>query len=701
MVRPTAVQKATALVSQMTVEEAASQLRYDAPAIEHLGIKEYNWWNEALHGIARAGIATSFPQAIGIGAAFDPQLTQELGDVAATEARAKYNAASAHGDRDIYKGLTFWSPNINIFRDPRWGRGHETYGEDPFLTAEQGKAYVRGLQGEGKGDVLKSAACAKHFAVHSGPEGERHRFDAIATPKDMEETYLPAFEALVTESKVEAVMGAYNRTNGEPCCGHSKLMVETLRGKWGFEGHFVSDCWAISDFHQYHHVTDTPEESAALAIKHGCDVNCGNTYIYLMKAYEMGLVSEEDIRTAAIHLFISRYMLGEMEGSEYDNIPYSVVECREHIAKAHEATLKSCVLLKNDGLLPLKKDAIKTLGVIGPNANSRAALIGNYHGTSSRYITIAEGLQDAMGDDVRVLFSEGSHLWKDRTENLSKYAGDLISEAVTVAENSDVVVLVVGLDETLEGEQGDTGNSDASGDKINLLLPQPQRVLMDAVLAVGKPTVIVSVAGSAIDLGEPAEKANAILHVWYPGARGGKAVAELLLGKASPSGKLPLTFYHNDQLDLMPAFTDYSMKGRTYRYFEHEPMFPFGFGLTYGDVSVKNAEVKQKDCGCCVITAQVINNGSVDTQDVVQVYCQNEGTPNATLNPRLVAFKRIDCPAGETVTVKLHVNEKQLKVVNEAGERVMEGSPVFYVGMGQPDTMTEKLSGHKSVVCKL
>ena len=701
MNRQTAVQKARELVAQMTVEEAASQLRYDAPALERLGVKEYNWWNEALHGVARAGIATSFPQAIGIAAAFDTALTQELGDVAATEGRAKYNALSAHGDRDIYKGLTFWSPNINIFRDPRWGRGHETYGEDPFLTAEMGKAYVRGLQGEGKGEHLKAAACAKHFAVHSGPEGERHRFNAVANAKDMEETYLPAFEALVKDSKVEAVMGAYNRTNGEPCCGHSQLMVETLRNKWGFEGHFVSDCWAISDFHQYHHVTDTPEESAALAIKNGCDVNCGNTYIYMMKAYEMGLVSEEDIRTAAIHLFTTRYMLGEMEGCEYDSIPYDVVECKEHLAKAHEAAIKSCVLLKNDGLLPLKKEEIKTLGVIGPNANSRVALIGNYHGTSSRYITVAEGLQDALEDDVRVLYSDGSHLWKDRTENLSKYPNDRLAEAVTVAENSDVVVLVVGLDETLEGEQGDTGNSDASGDKVDLLLPKAQRDMMDAVLAVGKPTVICLMAGSSIDLGSAADKANAILHVWYPGARGGKAVAQLLLGEASPSGKLPLTFYRNEQLGLMPAFTDYSMKCRTYRYFEHEPMFPFGFGLTYGGVSVKAANVEKKECGCCVITAEVKNEGSVCTQDVVQVYCQNEGSVNATRNPRLVAFKRIDCPAGETVTVELTVDEKQLLVVNEAGERVMEGSPVFFVGMGQPDALTEKLTGHKSVICKL
>ncbi len=698
MTRELAIQKAKELVAQMTVEEAAAQLRYDAPALERLGVKEYNWWNEALHGVARGGIATSFPQAIGIAAAFDTQLTQELGDAAATEARAKYNAASAHGDRDMYKGPTFWSPNINIFRDPRWGRGHETYGEDPFLPAEIGKAYVRGLQGDG--ETMKTAACAKHFAVHSGPEAIRHRFNAVVSPKDLEETYLAAFEALVKEAKVEAIMGGYNRTNGEPCCGHTKLMVDTLRGKWGFEGHFVSDCWAISDFHQYHHITDTPEESAALAIKCGCDLNCGTTYVYLMKAYEMGMVTEEDIRTAAVRVFTTRYMLGEMQGSEYDSIPYEKVECKEHLQKAHEAAIKSCVLLKNDGLLPLHKEKLKTVGVIGPNANNRVSLIGNYHGTSSRYITVAEGLQDALEDDVRVLFSEGCHLWKDRTEGLAKYPNDRLSEAVTVAENSDVVVLVVGLDETLEGEQGDAGNANASGDKIDLLLPKPQRDLMDAVLAVGKPTVICVAAGSAIDLGSAADKANAILHVWYPGARGGKAVAQLLLGDASPSGKLPLTFYHNDQLSLMPDFTDYSMQGRTYRYFEHEPLYPFGYGLTYSDVSVTAASAVQKECGCCVITAEVTNHGTVDTQDVVQVYCQNEGSLNAPRNPRLAAFKRIDCPAGQTVTVRLHVNEKHLAVVDENGEHVMEGDPVFYVGMGQPDARTEYLTGHKSIICK-
>jgi len=517
----------------------------------------------------------------------------------------------------------------------------------------------------------------------------------VAGPKDMNETYLPAFERLVKEAKVEAVMGAYNRTNGEVCCGSKTLMKDILRGKWGFEGHYVSDCWAIADFHMFHKITDTPEESAALAIENGCDVNCGVTYQYLLKAYEQGMVTEDQIRLAAERLFTTRYMLGIMEGSEFDAIPFGKVECAEHLKKAHEAAIKSCVLLKNDGLLPLKKEEIKTIGVVGPNANSRVALMGNYHGTSSRYITVLEGIQDAMGDDVRVLASEGSHLLRDKVENLG-LDDDRVSEAVIVAENSDVVVLCVGLDETLEGEQGDTGNSDASGDKKDLLLPPAQRRLMDAVLAAGKPTVIVLMAGSAIDLGSAADKANAVLLSWYPGARGGKAVAELLFGKASPSGKLPLTFYHNEQLDIMPAFTDYSMQGRTYRFFKEEPLYPFGFGLTYGDVYVKSASVERNSEGW-TIKAEIENAGKVCTEDVVQVYCQNEGSPNAPANPRLCGFKRAAVPAGKTATVEIAVPACRLNVINDEGEAVMEGKPVFFVGMGQPDSRTEKLTGHAAI----
>lgn len=695
MDRKKALEKARALVAQMTLEEKASQLRYDAPAIPRLGVPAYNWWNETLHGVARAGTATSFPQAIGLAAMFDDELLGEIADVAATEGRAKYNAHSQEGDRDIYKGLTFWSPNINIFRDPRWGRGHETYGEDPYLTARLGKAFVKGLQGEG--EVMKSAACAKHLAVHSGPEALRHFFNAEASPKDMEETYLPAFEALIKDAKVESVMGAYNRTNGEPCCGSKALLVDTVRGRWSFEGHVVSDCWAIRDFHEGHMVTTTATESAALAMEMGCDLNCGNTYIHMMRAVEEGLVTEEQITTSAERLFTTRYLLGIMgEGSEFDAIPYEKVECDEHLALAHQAALKSCVLLKNNGILPLDADKVETVGVIGPNANSRIALIGNYHGTASRYTTVLEGVQDAMEGKGRVLYSEGCHLFKDKTEPLA-FDDDRIAEAVITAKHSDVVLLVLGLDETLEGEEGDTGNAAASGDKLDLLLPAPQRRLMEAVTGLGKPTVIVLMAGSAIDPGPAADKADALLLTWYPGAGGGKAVAELIFGKASPSGKLPVTFYKNEALAEMPEFTDYSMKNRTYRYYGGEALYPFGYGLSYGDVSVTGLEA---DKGQARVTVE--NRGAVDCEDVVELYVKDEGSCYAPVNPVLCGFRRVCLKAGEKKTVKLAIDPAALTVVNEDGQRVPgSGDWTLYAGLGQPDKRTEELTGKKALCVKI
>lgn len=686
MTREEAKNKAKALVAQMTLEEKASQLRYDAPAIPRLGIPTYNWWNEALHGVARAGTATSFPQAIGMAAMFDDELLEKLGDVAATEGRAKYNALSAEEDRDIYKGLTFWSPNINIFRDPRWGRGHETYGEDPYLTSRLGKAYVNGLQGHG--ETMKSAACAKHLAVHSGPEALRHRFNAEATPKDMEETYLPAFEACIVDAKVESVMGAYNRTNGEPCCGSKALLVDTVRGKWGFDGHVVSDCWAIRDFHEGHMVTRTPAESAALAMEMGCDLNCGNTYLYMMEAIEQGLVTEEQITVSAERLFTTRYLLGIMgEGSEYDTIGYEAIECDEHLALAQKAARESCVLLKNDGLLPLNPDTVGTVGVIGPNANSRIALIGNYHGTASRYTTVLEGIQDAMAGKGRVLYSEGCHLFRDRVEHLA-WADDRYSEAVAVAKNSNVVILALGLDETLEGEEGDTGNAAASGDKLDLLLPEPQRGLMHKVLEVGKPTIVLLMAGSAIDLSEAQEKASAVMLCWYPGAGGGKAVADLLFGKASPSGKLPVTFYHNEALGEMPDFTDYSMKNRTYRYYTGTPLYPFGYGLTYGDVNVTNLTADRT-----AATVTLENRGRA-TEDVVQLYIRDNGSADAPTNPVLCGFCRVSLDEGETKTVTIPIDPAGLTVVNAAGERIPgSGNWTLYAGLGQPDARTAQLTG--------
>lgn len=695
MDRANAQKKARALVAQMTVEEKASQLRFDAPAIPRLGIPAYNWWNEALHGVARAGTATSLPQAIGMAAMFDDALLERLGDMVATEGRAKYNAFSREGDRDIYKGLTYWSPNINIFRDPRWGRGHETYGEDPYLTARMGTAYVHGLQG--RGETLKAAACAKHLAVHSGPEALRHRFNAVASPKDMEETYLRAFEACIRDAKVEAVMGAYNRTNGEPCCGSKTLLVDTVRGKWGFEGHIVSDCWAIQDFHQGHMVTQNPVQSAALALEMGCDLNCGNTYLYMLRALERGLVTEEQITRAAERLFTTRYLLGILdEGSEFDAIPYEAVECDEHLALAQTAAREACVLLKNDGLLPLDPETAGTIGVIGPNANSCAALIGNYHGTASRYVTVLEGIQDAMAGHGRVLYSEGCPLFLEKEEPMS-CGEDRIAEAVTVAKHSDVVILVLGLDETLEGEEGDASNAAASGDKLDLLLPKPQRSLLTRVLAVGKPTVVLLMAGSAIDLSEAQEKANAILLTWYPGAGGGKAVADLLFGKASPSGKLPVTFYYNEALAEMPDFTDYSMKNRTYRYYTGTPLYPFGYGLSYGDVTVTGAAATRERAA-----VTVENRSSRATEEVVQLYIRDNESADAPTNPILCGFRRVALAPGERKTVEVPIDPAALTVVNREGQRIPgSGSWTLYAGLGQPDARTEELTGKSAVAITL
>lgn len=708
--REKAKKRAQELVSQMTLEEKASQLRYDAPAIPRLGVPAYNWWNEGLHGVARAGVATSFPQAIGVAAAFDPELTAEMGRIVAVEGRAKYNSSSARGDRDIYKGLTFWSPNVNIFRDPRWGRGHETYGEDPYLTGELGKAYVKGLQGDG--EYLMAAACAKHYAVHSGPEAVRHEFNAEVSKKDLRETYLPAFEKLVRDAEVESVMGAYNRTNGEPCCANKVLMEDILRGEWDFQGHYVSDCWAIRDFHTRHMVTDTAEESAALALKTGCDLNCGSTYLHMMKACQEGLVTEEDITRAAERLFTTRFLLGLFDETAYDGIGYDRLECEEHLKAADKATAESLVLLKNNGILPLDPEKIKTIGVIGPNANSRAALVGNYHGTSSRYITVLEGIQDLTAGKARVYYSEGCHLFRDRVEGLGQRQ-DRISEAVNVALNSDVVILCLGLDETLEGEEGDTGNSYASGDKGDLLLPEVQRELTEAVLDTGRPVVVLNMTGSAMDLRYMEERADAVMQVWYPGARGGRVVAQALFGELSPSGKLPITFY-NDIAEL-PAFEDYSMKGRTYRYFTGEVLYPFGYGLTYGDVVVDRAVCggsvfEGRDAGEAeadvtkpvTVKVRAVNRSKIASGEVLQVYIKAEDSPFAEPNGKLCAFNRIFLGASEDAETELEIPPEAFTVVDEEGRRTDGGRRYSVsVGLGQPDERTAQLSGRQCITFKI
>ncbi|MBE5987506.1 MAG: glycoside hydrolase family 3 protein [Paenibacillaceae bacterium] len=690
MNRKEARKRAEQLVANMTLEEKASQLRYDAPPIRRLNIPAYNWWNEALHGVARAGTATSFPQAIGLAAAFDEELVHEIAEVIAEEGRAKYNAFTKQDDRDIYKGLTFWSPNVNIFRDPRWGRGQETYGEDPYLSSRLGVSYIKGLQGES--ETMKAAACVKHFAVHSGPEALRHEFNAEVSPKDLRETYLPAFEAAVKEGKSEAVMGAYNRTNGEPCCASKTLMQDILRGEWGFEGHYVSDCWAIRDFHERHLISPDAKTSAAMALNAGCDLNCGNTYLHILNAYQHGLVTEEAITESCTRLFTTRYLLGLFDDNEFDSIPYEKVECKKHLELSERAARESMVLLKNNGILPLDKEAVKTIGVIGPNANSRAALIGNYHGTSSEYITILEGIKAFAKDDIRVLYTDGCNISRPKTEALA-FDHDRISEAVIVAEHSDVVVLCLGLNELLEGEEGDQGNQYASGDKESLLLPESQRKLMEALSHTGTPVVLCMMAGSDIDLSIAKENYDAIIQAWYPGARGGKAFTELLFGLYSPSGKLCVTFY-DPECDL-PEFTDYSMKNRTYRYLESKPQYPFGFGLTYGQAKMCDAYLAMDEME---IEAVVENIGGRAVEEVIQVYVKVMDSEFAPLHPRLCGFKRVALNCGEKKSVKIKLDQRAFMVVNENGEYIKDGNHVeLYAGFSQPDETSIQLMGCKPV----
>ena len=677
-------ERAVDLVSRMTLEEKASQTTYQSVAIERLSIPSYNWWNEALHGIARAGTATVFPQAIGMAACFDEEMLEKVADIVSTEGRAMYNAAKSHGDTDIYKGLTYWTPNINIFRDPRWGRGHETYGEDPYLTAQLGKAFVRGLQGDG--EYLKSAACAKHFAVHSGPEKLRHEFDAVCSQTDLYDTYLPAFEALVKETKVEAVMGAYNRVNGEPCCGSETLLKNILRGDWEFSGHVVSDCWAIRNFHEDHKVTKTATESVALALKNGCDLNCGSMYLLMLLALKEGLISEEDIDKAVIRLMTTRIKLGMYEELEYDDIPYSVVSSKAHAEYNRKIAEQTLVLLQNDGILPLSKDKIKSIGIIGPNADSVIALLGNYNGTPMRARTVLGSFLDELADsDIEIKYSAGSHLCKDRTEDLSQFPNDRIAEAVTVAEQSDVVVMCMGLDYTIEGEEGDEGNQYASGDKNDINFPKSQLDMFFEVAKTGKPIVFVSMTGSAMNLTKISEETSAIIQAFYSGEQGGRAITDLIFGKFSPSGKLPVTIYKT--AEELPEFTDYSMEGRTYRYMKTDAFYPFGYGLSYTSFSYE--DVKKE---CLKFTVKIKNTGKMAGYEKVQLYIKDMEASVRVPNFSLKKIKPVYLDINEEKELTFEINENDLSIINEKGEKMLEkGAFKVCIGSGQPDRRTKEL----------
>ncbi len=689
-------ERARNLVAEMTLEEKAFQMVHGTPAIERLGVKSYNWWNEALHGVARAGVATVFPQAISLAATFDEDFLEEVADAISTEGRAKFNAQQKYDDLDIYKGLTFWSPNVNIFRDPRWGRGHETFGEDPYLSSRLGVRFVEGIQGHDE-NYMKAAACAKHFAVHSGPEDLRHEFDARASKQDLYETYLPAFKACVQEAKVEAVMGAYNRTNGEPCCGSKTLLQDILRDEWGFKGHVVSDCWAIKDFHNGHGVTSGELESVTLAVNNGCDLNCGNLFVYVKEAVEKGMIPEERVDEALVHLFTTRMKLGLFEKDSktpYDDIPYTVVDSKQMQELNLEAALKCIVLLKNEGgILPLDKSKIKTIGVIGPNANNRKALIGNYEGTASRYYTISEGIQEYVGDDVRVLVSEGCHLYRDRISNLS-LGKDRDSEVKAICEASDVVIMCLGLDSGLEGEEGDQGNQYASGDKPDLNLPGRQQEILEIAYASGKPVVLVLLSGSALTVNWAQEHIPAIVQGWYPGAQGGRAIARVLFGDKNPEGRMPVTFYHT--LEELPAFTDYSMKGRTYRYMEKEALYPFGYGLSYTEFAYTDVSVSSDVIGedGLVVKAVVTNMGEREGTETVQVYVKadREGVPNAQLK----GIRKITLGAKESREVSIKLPLSAFALYDEqAVNRVAAGRYLVSIGGSQPESRSEELTGRK------
>ncbi len=675
--------RARELVSQMTLEEKVGQMCNSAIAVERLGIQQYNWWNEALHGVARAGVATVFPQAIGLAATFDAPLMREIGDIVSTEGRAKHNAYKAEGDYGMYKGLTFWSPNINIFRDPRWGRGQETFGEDPFLTSELGVNYIKGLQGD-DANHLKSAACVKHFVAHSGPEKTRHGFNSVVSAKDFYETYFPAFERCIKEGQVEGVMGAYSSVNDEICCASKWLISDLLRDKTGFDGYYVSDCGAIHDIHAAFHRAPTFLDAAVMAAKSGCDLNCGGVYQWLITAHKEGLISEDEIDECVTRLMTTRLKLGLIDGENcvYNSIDYSYNDSEYNHSICLKAAEESIVLLKNDGVLPINISKVKKVAVIGPNTNDVSVLLGNYNGTPSEYYTPLEGIRKVFGDGVKIMFSDGCPVSGNYINGEPK---DRLAEAVFTAKMCDLAIVCVGINPRLEGEEGDAYNSDIAGDKPDLNLPGVQNELIEKVIATGVKTVVVNISGSAMDL-SVACKANALIQQMYSGMYGGIALANVISGKCNPSGKLPVTFYNS--VDDLPEFTDYSMQGRTYRYFNGEPQFEFGFGLSYTQFEYSQVIADRhiiSDDDSVTITATVTNIGDVDGDEIVQLYVRAENPPFVCPKHQLKGIKRVTVKSGESKQVQFCLPADTFRLINDNGDSVLlNGAYSVYIGGGQP-----------------
>lgn len=655
------------LVSRLTLDEKVGLMSHPAHGVPRLGIPAYNYWNEALHGVARNGRATVFPQAIGMAATWDKDLIHQVATAISDEARAKYHAAlKRNGYTQQYQGLTFWSPNVNIFRDPRWGRGQETWGEDPFFTGEMASAFVRGLQGDDP-KYLKTAACAKHYAVHSGPEKDRHFFNAIVSRHDLYETYLPAFKKLVTEAQVESVMGAYNRTLDEPCNGSKLLLEDILRGEWGFDGHVVSDCGALADFHLYHKVTEDEADSAALALKYGCDLGCDHVFNQIPTAIERGDTSEALVDRALERTLGTRFKLGMFDPDEqvpFASIPLDVVACDAHRQLAYRAAAESVVLLKNkDNLLPIKPSTRKIF-VTGPTAASLEVLLGNYYGFNNQMITLLEGITGRLPEGMGMEYHPGTPL-KHPREIKDTWAPGM-------AQSADVTIVCAGLSSFLEGEEGESLLSPQNGDRESISLPASQVNYIKELAISGARIVLVLTGGSPIALGEVEDMVDAILFVWYPGMEGGRAAANVLFGDISPAGKLPITFPKS--LEQLPAFDDYNMQGRTYRYMTAEPLFPFGFGLSYAHFAYESLRVVSPAVSASGFEVEVTvkNSGEVAADEVVQFYLSAlESRLQAPLS-QLIGFQRIHLQPGQATAVRLAIKPEMLMLYNEDGRQVFE-----------------------------
>ncbi len=678
---------ADSILSLLTIEQKASQMLTTSPSVPEREIEMYNWWNEALHGVARSGKATVFPQAIAMGATFDPDLIKKTAAAISTEARAMYNIFSNKEIRTEYTGLTFWSPNINIFRDPRWGRGHETYGEDPFLTGEIGKAFVIGLQGNHH-KYLKVAAGAKHFAVHSGPEAGRHSFNAKVNSQDLNETYLPAFKKLI-DANVEIVMCAYNRLNDEPCCGSKTLLNDLLRENWGFKGHVVSDCGAIYDIKPNHNFTVSNEESVSYAIKGGVDLNCGSLYKIIPRAIEKGMLSELDLDKSLKRLFMTRLKLGilkKVNDNPYSELNENHINTKNHIKLARDVAFKSIVLLKNkNNILPLSKN-INRVFVTGPNAANVNTLLGNYNGLSPNIVTPLEGITAKVSNGTIIRFNKGVDLISNNNR---------MDWSASLAASSDVTIAVMGISALIEGEEGAAISSDANGDRNSISLPNNQIDYLKKLRssAGDKPIVLVVKSGSAIDLSEISNYVDAIVYAWYLGEQGGNAIAEIIFGDVNPSGKLPITI--PESLSHVPEYNDYNMENRTYKFTNYKPMYPFGFGLSYSNFSYSDLSLKKNKISIgdsIELNFEIYNSSIVPGEEVIQIYIKDIVASFRTPNSSLIYFDRIYLDSGEKKTISVIIDKDMMGSYNQKGVKVIEpGNFKIFVGGSSPGERSVEL----------